>query len=55
MLLPALNNARESSRRASCNSNLKQIGLAMGLYTHSNDDFLPTFSQNSSGILAKII
>ena len=48
MLLPALNNARESSRRASCNSNLKQIGLAMGLYAHSNDDFLPTFSQDSS-------
>ena len=48
MLLPALNNARESGRRASCTSNLKQIGTAMSLYVSSNDGFLTTFAQNSS-------
>ena len=48
MLLPALNNARESGRKASCSSNLKQIGTAMALYVSSNDGFVPTFSQNIS-------
>ena len=46
MLLPALNNARESGRKASCSSNLKQVGTAMALYVSSNDGFLPTFSQS---------
>ena len=32
MLLPALNQAREKSRRASCQSNLRQIGLAIAMY-----------------------
>lgn len=33
MLLPALNLARERSRRTSCAANLKQIGLALKMYT----------------------
>ena len=33
MLLPALNQARERSRRTSCSANLKQIGLALKMYT----------------------
>jgi len=35
MLLPALNTAREKARRANCLSNLKQIGLAIGMYSDS--------------------
>jgi prepilin-type processing-associated H-X9-DG protein len=33
LLLPALNQARERGRRASCSSNLKQLGLAIQMYT----------------------
>jgi len=35
MLLPALSRAREQARRTACKSNLKQIGLALMMY--SND------------------
>ena len=34
MLLPALNSARESARKASCMSNLKQIGLGIKQYAN---------------------
>jgi prepilin-type processing-associated H-X9-DG protein len=32
MLLPALNNAKSSAQSARCRSNLRQIGVAIGLY-----------------------
>ena len=37
MLLPALQQARESARRASCTSNLNQLGKALKLYSASNE------------------
>ena len=37
MLLPALNNAREKGRSASCISNLKQVGLRNAMYSDEND------------------
>jgi prepilin-type N-terminal cleavage/methylation domain-containing protein/prepilin-type processing-associated H-X9-DG protein len=40
-LLPALSRARESSKRAVCLNNLKQIGIAFMLYTDDYDDFFP--------------
>lgn len=40
MLLPALSKARAKARQASCLSNMKQLGLANGMYTIDNDDFL---------------
>jgi len=41
MLLPALQKARESSRRTVCASNLKQIGLALSLYAEENRGWYP--------------
>lgn len=41
MLLPALSEAREKARQATCMNNLKQIGLATLMYAQDNNDFFP--------------
>ncbi|MCM8785074.1 MAG: type II secretion system GspH family protein [Candidatus Omnitrophica bacterium] len=41
MLLPALSKAREKARQATCMNNLKQIGLAILMYSQDNDGYLP--------------
>lgn len=41
MLLPALNQARESARRISCANNLKQLELYVAFYLEANNDFYP--------------
>jgi prepilin-type N-terminal cleavage/methylation domain-containing protein/prepilin-type processing-associated H-X9-DG protein len=41
MLLPALNKARAKAKTALCIANLKQIGVAVGLYCDDNDDVFP--------------
>lgn len=38
MLLPALNAAREKARRIACASNLKQIGLAIRMYSQEHSE-----------------
>lgn len=41
MLLPALNAAREKARRANCASNLRQIGLAIAMYSDVYNESCP--------------
>jgi len=41
MLLPALNKARATAKKASCLSNVKQITLACIMYANDNDEQLP--------------
>ena len=52
MLLPALNQARNMSYRASCASNLKQIGHAIAMYADDNNGRLPYVDDNP--IMTKI-
>jgi len=42
ILFPVFARARENARRASCQSNLKQIGLAIIQYSQDFDEHLPT-------------
>ena len=41
MLLPSLGKARDTARRTSCLSNLKQIGVASTIYTTDYNDYFP--------------
>jgi prepilin-type N-terminal cleavage/methylation domain-containing protein/prepilin-type processing-associated H-X9-DG protein len=41
MLLPALQQARERARTASCSNNLKQIGNGISFYVDGNNGWLP--------------
>ena len=48
ILLPSLNRARETANKVKCANNLKQIGLAIQLYTNENHGSYPrTFASNS--------
>jgi prepilin-type N-terminal cleavage/methylation domain-containing protein len=46
MLLPALNNAREKGRSASCQNNLKQLMLVQIQYRDENNDNMFIFDSN---------
>ena len=46
MLLPALSKAREKARRINCAGNLKQIGLALLMYSGEYDGFFPNGKAN---------
>ncbi len=41
MLLPALTRAKQKGRQIACLSNMRQIGLAVMMYAHDHNDFLP--------------
>jgi prepilin-type N-terminal cleavage/methylation domain-containing protein/prepilin-type processing-associated H-X9-DG protein len=42
ILFPVFAKARENARMASCKSNMKQIGLALAMYTQDYDETYPT-------------
>ena len=44
MLLPALGGVKARGKEASCNSNLRQLGVYLAMYTTSNNDYLPVVS-----------
>jgi prepilin-type processing-associated H-X9-DG protein len=54
MLLPALNKARQTAKKASCLSNVKQITLACTMYASDNDECLP-FGVTAPTDLAKYV
>lgn len=41
ILFPAFSSAREAARRASCTSNLRQIGMGLMQYTQDYDEYVP--------------
>lgn len=50
ILFPAFARARENARRASCQSNLKQIGLGMMQYTQDYDERFPPVYNVQAGL-----
>jgi prepilin-type N-terminal cleavage/methylation domain-containing protein/prepilin-type processing-associated H-X9-DG protein len=53
ILFPIFARARENARRASCQSNLKQLGLAVVMYTQDNDGGLVPYWTTLPGASAK--
>jgi len=50
LLLPAINKARDQAKSVICVNNLKQIGIAVTLYTQDwNEHLPPVFSEGSVG------
>jgi prepilin-type N-terminal cleavage/methylation domain-containing protein len=49
MLLPALASAKERAMRAKDGSNQHQIGVALGMYTSENSDYLPALPKGTAG------
>ena len=41
ILLPSLNRARENAKQVQCLSNLRQVSLAIVMYTQNNKDLMP--------------
>ena len=50
ILFPVFSRARENARRASCQSNLKQLGLGVAQYTQDYDERMPLDARWSGNI-----
>ncbi|MBV9468489.1 MAG: DUF1559 domain-containing protein [Abitibacteriaceae bacterium] len=48
ILFPVFATAREKARMAACQSNLKQIGVAVMMYSQDYDETMPLWAQGSS-------
>ena len=53
ILLPALNSARESGRKAACLNNLKQLSTFAAMYAQDFDDYLPESAIGSAQVFRK--
>lgn len=51
ILFPVFARARENARRASCLSNLKQIGLSMMMYVQDYDEHLTALNLSNTGVV----
>ena len=51
MLLPALNQAKETAKKISCVNNQKQLGLSVQIYRGDYNGFYPPFVSGSGGML----
>jgi len=49
LLLPALSEAKETARRATCMNHLKQIAIGITLYTDQYDSWLPPSQGDTAG------
>jgi prepilin-type N-terminal cleavage/methylation domain-containing protein/prepilin-type processing-associated H-X9-DG protein len=49
LLLPALSSAKEKAKRTSCMNNLKQMGIAMHMYTGDNNNYMPLLKWSTNG------
>ena len=55
MLLPALNNAKQMAYNASCQSKMKQIGIAINLYAEDYTDHIPAYQRDGSYIHYRLV
>ncbi len=53
ILLPALGAARRSAQGVACLSNVRQIGVALGVHVTENNGLLPTFDVRNGPVAAK--
>ena len=55
ILYPVFAQAREAARKASCQSNLEQLGMALHLYAHDHDGRFPVADQDWSPLLGRYL
>ncbi len=55
ILFPVFARARENARRSTCQSNLKQIGLAFMQYSQDYDETFPLYSRSGPGPWDRVI